>query len=599
MACNPSKIIAALHEEKDKIRDIVYEKIEVSDRMVLRMIPDGGVVSRDSNQETIIYGEARQASVAYREKDHDPKALVSDAMTGKETSGKNGLFTTNVNDIEDNACHGFCTIQFGQGFRRRGFKDYDLDLDTPIKCARELDRQGRSHIEGYFEGFRRQFTKFGLDNFSDNLLNLVIQNGEANASVLGANQFSMTAGGFQAPPSYRISVHFLEDYREEIMARMEGLAMEVSENFVLDVEMPQEDWFDAVREHIFQRYSTTPGGATSGANFNLHVMEDPEHPMKGRKFHQHGDIRCFFNSRPIRGAFKPVGGTPTAYEFIRVNHWKNEVGEEGGLVLAPNTDCRRDIVTIDGVQYPMNTLIPHIHPKSFKRYGLLKPIKPMGEANMGVNYDVQIVDGAYIPNNVQKDKFGLAARHEFRFKTMYPELSGFIAARYGRRTGYAIAVAGDSNPAAPESFERCDLHDPVTVANCDQCGETPTSEGDCVAAALEGTVGLEPCPAAFTIFDGTASTVTLMVRRYGDLAKVASVNYLTTNGTALAATHYTDTNGTLNFVAGQEFAEVTIPIIEGSTDIDNDFVFTLTLNTPVGLALAPCVVTTITIEDVS
>src|SRR5690606_4990526 len=137
-------------------------------------------------------GEARQASVAYKDLDNDPRPLVEGEMTGRSLTGANGIFDTNINDIDDNACHGQCTIDFAQGYRTRSAIDKELSVDTPVKCVRELDRLGREHIIGYFRAFKNQFQRFGLDNFSDNLINLTIQQGEANSSVLSHDQFNMS-----------------------------------------------------------------------------------------------------------------------------------------------------------------------------------------------------------------------------------------------------------------------------------------------------------------------------------------------------------------------------------------------------------------------
>lgn len=611
MACNPNQIIAALHEEKDNVNDITRERINTSDRMILRLIPDGGLVERSSNQESIIYGEANQAPMQYRNLDHDPRDLVPGEMEGATLAGRNGLFQTSVNDIDENACHGFCTIEYGQGFRRRGYQDYGIDVDTPIKCARELDRLGPAHIRGYFEGFRRQFSKFGFDNFDDNLTNLAIKNGEANSSVIAGTQFNVSKGGWQAPPQLRMSIHFLEDYRDFIMAEMEMLAMKVSEDWTLDVELTRDDWFDAVTAHQAHRKTLEGPSGDTISRVSLDLLTDPEGPMRGRRFHQYGNIRCYFNERPIRGFYKRVGTVDgnANYEFVRIFYWKNEPGEEGGLVLKPNHMYREDRVYVDGVWYDTVTLMPHIHPKSFTRYRLKKPITPDGVGNMGVNYEVKLVEGDILgPTNVHGDKFGFAARHEFRFKTKYPELSGYVAFRHGRREPYEIPVVprdytgGPDEFAGHEEFRECDLIDPVTTENCAECGEVPTVEGDCVleADAALGVVGLEPCGYVATVFDGEPSKVRLALRRTGELARAGSVTVNTADDTALAGTHYTAIAGlVVDFIAGQEFAYVDVEIIGGSGDPADNFHFDVALSVPVDVTLGTCVVTTIAISDLS
>ena len=615
MACNPQKIIAALFRETDNVRDIVYERINTSDKTVLRKIPDGGVVERSSNQDTVIYGEAQQASMAYRDMDNGVQPLESGEMKGRKLSGYNGIFDTNINTIDESACHGFCTIDFAQGFRIRTSHDYGIDLDTPVKCARELDTQGKPHILGYFEGFRRQFTNFGMNNFSDNLMNKVIEFGEANASVLAANQFSVSAGGWQAPPEFRISIHFLEDYRDHIMAEMAGLAMEVPENWKLEVEMPKDDWWEAVMKHQIERYSMLSGAGAGHApmtNYDAKILTDPKHALNGREFHDFGEIRCFFNSEPVRGYYKPTGtGT---HSFVRVLPRINVVDEEAGLVLKANHQYRQDTITVEGIDYNMCTLIPHIHEKSFKRFGLGKPLKPMGEANMGVNFDVKVVDGAHISNNIQEDKFKLAARHEFRFKVMYPELSGFIAYRHSQDPGYVVDVTprnyvdGDSELSSPEQFRQCDLIDPVTQENCAECSEVPTFEGDCVVEGTiaDGSVGLDPAVTAFVTFNGAPHTARFAVRRTPGvgIGKAVSVDYVvqeTTVQSAVDGTHFDAVAATtLNWPAGDDTPRfVDIPILDGSGDVDDDLDFEIILETPVGQTIvAGGDLTTITIEDV-
>jgi hypothetical protein len=388
------------------------------------------------------------------------------------------------------------------------------------------------------------------------------------------------------------------------------LGFPVPENFKLEVEMPRDDWFDAVQEHQIRRNAMVASSVPM-ASIEIKMLEDPKDAMNKREFHDFGNIRCFFNERPIRGVFKAVGtvGGETQYEFVRVNYWKNSPGEEGGLVLVPNHSYREDRISIDGVWHDMVTLIPHIDPRSFKRYRLQKPILVDGaEANMGVNYEVKVVDGADIPNNIHRDKFGLAARHEYRLKTMHPELSGFIAYRHGRREGYALSVTprnyepGPDNFSGPEKFRECDLIDPVTTANCAACGEVPTSEGNCIAAgsAALGVVGLTPAGAVVTDFTGVASVVRLSVRRTGELAKACSVVYAINEGTATDPEHFTDAGGTLNFAAGAEYAFINVAIVGGSGDPEADVSFAVVLSSPTGCTLRTGgTTTTITIHDIS
>lgn len=599
-ACNPDKIIAALYEQTEVITDIVREEIKDSPNLALRMIPDGGVVRRNANSSSVIYGEAKQASVAYNSVDHSERALIADGdFKGRTLHGTNGIFGNLTNDIDDNACHGQHTIDFSQGFRIREFEDFELSLDTPVKCARELDRLGEAHIRGYFNGMKNQFTRWGMSNFSDNLLNLVIRHGEANASVLAANQFNVSAGGWQAPPAYRISIHFLQDYRDHIMAELRGRGFAVSEDWMLEVEMPRLDWQDAVIKDKIERDIT-------GTQYINDQMKDTEGPMKGRMFATYGCIKCYFNETPIRGYFKKTGtsGGKDNYAFVRVYDWINTLGEDGGLITGTNHQYRKDSIVVDGIKHDMVTLIPHVDPRSFKRYGLMKPVKPIGGDNSGVNYAVKVVDGSFLSCNEHNDKFKLAARHEFRFKAKYPEFSGFIAYRHSQRPGYVLEVterdyvAGPDTPAVAEEFDTTTA-DACSQAECAQCGKVSDHDGDCVAPedAAASVLRLSPAGAVSTVFEGEAYTIRLAVNRSGATANAASVTWTSAHVTT-NDTDFLDTVGTLEWEAGDNDPKFIEIDILATAVAATDQTFTVTLTAPVGATLGTGAdVTTVTLVD--
>lgn len=602
-SCSPDKIKAALHEEAEIVTDIVREDINASDRMALRMIPDGGVVERHANNDSIIYGEGRQASRAYKTLDHSVRDLVSGEMRGRKENGSSGLFTADINSIDDNACHGQCEIDFSQGYRRRGTVDYGLDVTTPIKCARELDRLGKEHIRGYFNGFKNQFSMWGLDNYSDNLLNLVIQNSESNASVLGANQFNVTTGGWQAPPAYRISIFFLQEYKDHICAEIKGRGFKMPDNYLLEVELHEDDWMDAVKADQVARNPT-------GTQYISEVYKDDEGPMRGRRFAVYGGIKCYFTDEPIRGFFVQTAiasGNPV-YNFVRVYPWLNTQDEEGGIVKGVNHQYRQDTITVDGVSYDMVTLMPHIDPRSFKRYSLMKPLKPMGGANEGVNYQVKVIDGAHLGCNDFNDKFKLVARHEFRFKSMYPEFSGMIAFLHGRRTGYVLSVtrrelvAGPDTPANAERFDACHDDTGCQTAECGQCGQVPDADGDCVAeGAATAVLNLEPCGAVDAFFLGDAFTIKLRVTRTGDTTDAASVTWTSAHVTT-NDTDFLDGTGTLEWAAGDADAkEISINILATAVEAvpGTPDTFTVTISAPVGDTLGTCTVATVSLTDLT
>lgn len=599
--CSPDKIKAALFEQADLITDIVRQKQVESDNFALRSIPDGGVVERHSNQNSIIYGTAHQASRQYKELDHGVKPLVDGQMKGRTQAGANGIFETDINDIADNACHGQCIIDFAQGFRERTTRDYGIDVITPVKCLRELDRQGKSHILAYLDGFKRGFTSWGMTNYNDNLLNYVIQQSESNTSIVAANTLEFTTGGFSAPPTLRLSIFHLQEWADQLRAEIIGRGFDVPADWMLTVEVPEQDWADAVRADQIARNPT-------GTVYNSEVYKDDESVLRGRRFSTYGGVKAYFTDFPIRGYYKQtaVASGQPVYNFVRIYPWLNKVDEVAGLVTGVNHQYRQDTIVIDGFDYPVVTLIPHIDPRSFKRYGLEKPLKPFGEANDSVSYSVKVLDGAYIDCNPHNDKVQLTARHEFRLKSMYPEFSGFLAYRHGRRAPYAVEVVprnlvpGPQTPANPEIFPVCNDETLCRTAECAQCGSVPDPTGECVAPGLASAViNLNPGGVLETVFYGTAYPVTLNVERTGDTTDAATVNFATANGTATAGSDYTATSGTLSWAAGDSAPKQIVVQILATAVADPRQTFTVTLSAPTGDTLGTNTVATIGITDES
>ena len=93
--------------------------------------------------------------------------------------------------------------------------------------------------------------------------------------------------------------------------------------------------------------------------------------------------------------------------------------------------------------------------------------------------------------------------------------------------------------------------------------------------------------------DGTA---TITVTRTGDLTATSTVNYSTSNGTAVAGSDYTAASGTLTFAPGVASQTFAVPILVDTTD-EPDETVTLTLSSPTIAALGTPSTATLTITD--
>lgn len=100
----------------------------------------------------------------------------------------------------------------------------------------------------------------------------------------------------------------------------------------------------------------------------------------------------------------------------------------------------------------------------------------------------------------------------------------------------------------------------------------------------------------YSVTEGTA-TVPVTVSRINGSSSSATVNYMTSNGTATAGSDYTATFGTLTFAVGETTKTFSIPIINDTTTESNETVI-LTLNSPSnGVTLGIPSTATLTIVD--
>ena len=129
----------------------------------------------------------------------------------------------------------------------------------------------------------------------------------------------------------------------------------------------------------------------------------------------------------------------------------------------------------------------------------------------------------------------------------------------------------------------------------------PTPPGQVVAPSnlvvtiIDSNSGLTFSNATYTV-SKTAGLTTINVYRTGYTDSVATVNFLATNGTALAGINYVATNGTFTFSNGITRQSFSVPIIN-TTVVQPDLTVLLELSNPTnGFLVAPSAAT-LTIHD--
>ncbi len=118
-----------------------------------------------------------------------------------------------------------------------------------------------------------------------------------------------------------------------------------------------------------------------------------------------------------------------------------------------------------------------------------------------------------------------------------------------------------------------------------------------VVTIIDSNSGLSFSQPAYTVLK-TGVAANINVFRTGYTKSVVTVNYLATNGTALAGINYVATNGTLTFTNGVTSLSFSVPIID-TTAVQPDLTVLLELFSPVNGFLVPPSAATLTIHDTS
>jgi len=110
------------------------------------------------------------------------------------------------------------------------------------------------------------------------------------------------------------------------------------------------------------------------------------------------------------------------------------------------------------------------------------------------------------------------------------------------------------------------------------------------------SLGLLQFSATTYLVNENAGSVTIALRRSGNLKAACSVDYATSDGTATAAADYQPASGTLNFAAGEIEKSITVLILDDALGEGNES-FSLTLTNAVGVDVTDQAAATVVIVD--
>jgi hypothetical protein len=154
----------------------------------------------------------------------------------------------------------------------------------------------------------------------------------------------------------------------------------------------------------------------------------------------------------------------------------------------------------------------------------------------------------------------------------------------------AIPITPDLNLEPNETFT-------VTLGNPGGGGSLGTSKTATVTIANDDVAGtLQVAATTVSVAENAGRASVTVIRTVGSAGSV-SVNYSTSNGTALAGMDYTATAGTLVFGPGETSQTISVPILD-NTVVNTNKAFKITLSSPTGGAkLGTLVSTTVSIVN--
>jgi len=139
---------------------------------------------------------------------------------------------------------------------------------------------------------------------------------------------------------------------------------------------------------------------------------------------------------------------------------------------------------------------------------------------------------------------------------------------------FTVPITGDSEPESDETFS-------ISLSNPTGCAELGDPDTAVVTIRDNNSSLLQFSPANYEVDEGD-DFVTLTVTRSGTTQGAVSVEYATSDGTAIAGSDYIATSGTLDWDDGETKSEpFTVGIIDDSEQ-ESDENFFVTLSNPTG-----------------
>ena len=178
----------------------------------------------------------------------------------------------------------------------------------------------------------------------------------------------------------------------------------------------------------------------------------------------------------------------------------------------------------------------------------------------------------------------------------YAEASGTLTIFAGATTGtIRVTVLDDSIPEGDDETFRVELSNPNGATISDGVGEGTIEDDDAEQPSVLPELEIRDV----TVTEGVGASAQFTVTLSEASGQAVTVDYATSDVTALAGSDYTEASGTLTIEAGETTGTITVEVLDDGVVEGEDETFTVKLSGPSGATIADDEgVGTITDDDV-
>lgn len=414
-------------------------------------------------------------------------------------------------------------------------------FETEPCCAMDLILKFR--FNDYVQMLRTDLPRRAMEQFNYSLARNVVAGGQYNTSAV--NGFITGNGFFPALPTGTLDLGTMRRLAQILRVQGWDGPFEV---------LISQTVFDQMRLN-YKNNNNIDLIATPESNETHHLGENVQVIMWG-------GIRWVMTDRPDRGFLKKnADGT---YTLVPVRPTKTRLGTGGGVVVDVNEDYFNCFTWCEGTRYEVYEVSYYVHPRACNRQAFAMP--QVGGKTFAANlfnFDVRMIDGNYIPCNIDNFKFLFRLLHAYAFEATYPELMGAVIHRVAPEQIFLNTPTCNSEGSPTPNVVTPYNPEPIRTNGCqqndqfDKCDGPYDQPGWLVPTPTESdpdpvnTVGLLQFYNEGPIVTGPNQTVRIYVERVGGTVGAASVHLATADGTATAGVDYTAETADLSWTDGE------------------------------------------------